>query len=59
MKLLNRAKKCGYKVLVVTLDTWALSWRPWDLDNAYVCSRAALLPHRAYNGVPRFRSLLA
>lgn len=22
--------------MVVTLDTWALSWRPWDLDSAYV-----------------------
>ncbi|MCJ1297710.1 hypothetical protein MMC08_000498 [Hypocenomyce scalaris] len=36
ISLLSRAKKCGYKVLVVTLDTWALSWRPLDLDNAYV-----------------------
>jgi lactate 2-monooxygenase len=33
---LNRAKKGGFKVLVVTLDTWALSWRPWDLDTAYM-----------------------
>ena len=23
-------------MLVVTLDTWALSWRPADLDNAYI-----------------------
>ena len=23
-------------MLVVTLDTWAASWRPWDLDNAYI-----------------------
>ncbi|KZF20857.1 FMN-dependent alpha-hydroxy acid dehydrogenase [Xylona heveae TC161] len=36
ISLLNRAKKAGYEVLVVTLDTWALSWRPWDLDEAYV-----------------------
>ncbi|KAL8949607.1 MAG: hypothetical protein Q9222_004292 [Ikaeria aurantiellina] len=35
-KLLRRAKSNGYKVLVVTLDTWALAWRPADLDNAYV-----------------------
>lgn len=21
---------------MVTLDTWAMSWRPWDLDNAFV-----------------------
>jgi len=34
--LLHRAKAAGYKVLVVTLDTWALAWRPADLDNAYV-----------------------
>ena len=34
-KLLRRAQSHGYKVLVVTLDTWALSWRPADLDNAY------------------------
>ena len=34
--LLSRAEKENYKVLVVTLDTWALSWRPWDLDAAYV-----------------------
>lgn len=36
VSLLQRAKKSGYRVLVVTLDTWALSWRPWDLDSAYV-----------------------
>jgi len=35
-QLLHRAKNNGFKVLVVTLDTWALSWRPWDLDNAYI-----------------------
>ncbi|KAL9089211.1 MAG: hypothetical protein Q9159_002682 [Coniocarpon cinnabarinum] len=34
--LLSRAKSLGYSVLVVTLDTWAMSWRPWDLDNAFV-----------------------
>ncbi|KDN44880.1 FMN-dependent alpha-hydroxy acid dehydrogenase [Tilletiaria anomala UBC 951] len=33
--LLDRAKKSGYKVLVVTLDTWSLGWRPRDLDIAY------------------------
>lgn len=30
--MLKRAKKSGYEVLVVTLDTWSLSWRPLDLD---------------------------
>lgn len=34
--LLKRAKDNGYKVLVVTLDTWALAWRPADLDGAYI-----------------------
>jgi len=36
LSLLSRAKKEGFSVLLVTLDTWALSWRPWDLDGAYV-----------------------
>ncbi|KAM0430137.1 hypothetical protein ACHAPT_006144 [Fusarium lateritium] len=34
--LLNRAKNSGYKVLVVTLDTFLLGWRPSDLDTAYL-----------------------
>ncbi len=33
---LHRAQKCGYSVLVVTLDTWLLAWRPRDLDQAYL-----------------------
>ncbi|KAL4804539.1 FMN-dependent dehydrogenase [Aspergillus unguis] len=33
--LLKRAKESGYKVLVVTLDTYMLGWRPSDLDNGY------------------------
>ncbi|PWY98168.1 FMN-dependent alpha-hydroxy acid dehydrogenase [Testicularia cyperi] len=33
--LLNRAKTAGYRVLVVTLDTWNLGWRPRDLDTTY------------------------
>lgn len=36
LSLLNRAKTNGFSVLVVTLDTWSLAWRPADLDNAYV-----------------------
>ncbi|KAI9839711.1 MAG: hypothetical protein M1837_002058 [Sclerophora amabilis] len=36
VSLLQRAKEAHYSVLVVTLDTWALAWRPADLDNAYV-----------------------
>jgi len=34
--LLSRAKKSGFKVLVVTLDTWNLAWRPADLDEGYI-----------------------
>lgn len=34
--LLNRAKANGYKVLVVTLDTFTLAWRPEDLDHSYL-----------------------
>ncbi|KAL9591692.1 MAG: hypothetical protein Q9179_007469, partial [Wetmoreana sp. 5 TL-2023] len=32
----GRAKSNGYTVLLITLDTWTLAWRPADLDNAYV-----------------------
>ncbi|RGP77038.1 lactate 2-monooxygenase [Fusarium longipes] len=34
--LLARAKASGYKVLVVTLDTFSLGWRPTDLDTSYL-----------------------
>ena len=34
--LLRRARAAGYTVLVVTLDTWQLGWRPHDLDAAYL-----------------------
>jgi lactate 2-monooxygenase len=34
--LLRRARDGGYMVLVVTLDTWQLGWRPHDLDAAYL-----------------------
>ncbi|RDW74775.1 alpha-hydroxy acid dehydrogenase [Coleophoma cylindrospora] len=33
--LLKRAKESGYRVLVVTLDTYILGWRPSDMDNGY------------------------
>jgi lactate 2-monooxygenase len=36
ISLLSRAENAGYEVLLVTLDTWTLGWRPWDLDHAYV-----------------------
>jgi lactate 2-monooxygenase len=34
--LLGRAQAAGYSVLVVTLDTRTLAWRPRDLANAYL-----------------------
>lgn len=34
--ILRRAKQNGFKVLVVTLDTFMLAWRPTDLDEAYL-----------------------
>jgi lactate 2-monooxygenase len=34
--LLGRAQAAGYSVLVVTLDTRILAWRPRDLDKAYL-----------------------
>lgn len=36
LSLLKRAKENGFSVLVVTVDTWSLAWRPADLDNAYI-----------------------
>ena len=34
--LLGRAEAAGYSVIVVTLDTRTLAWRPRDLDNGYL-----------------------
>jgi len=34
--LLKRAKESGYKVLVVTLDTTLVGWRPHDLQTSYL-----------------------
>jgi isopentenyl diphosphate isomerase/L-lactate dehydrogenase-like FMN-dependent dehydrogenase len=34
--ILQRAKAAGYTALVVTLDIFSMSWRPMDLDNAYL-----------------------
>ena len=34
--ILGRARANGFTTLVVTLDTWTLGWRPWDLDTANV-----------------------
>jgi len=36
VSILDRARDAGFSVLVVTLDTWTLGWRPMDLDRAYL-----------------------
>jgi isopentenyl diphosphate isomerase/L-lactate dehydrogenase-like FMN-dependent dehydrogenase len=36
LSFLNRARAAGFSVLVVTLDTPLLAWRPRDLDQAYL-----------------------
>jgi lactate 2-monooxygenase len=36
VSLLRRARAAGFTVLVVTLDTWTLGWRPHDLDQGYL-----------------------
>lgn len=36
ISLLQRAQRSGYSVLVVTVDTFALGWRPNDLDASYL-----------------------
>jgi lactate 2-monooxygenase len=30
----SRAEQCGYKAIVITLDTWITGWRPHDLNTA-------------------------
>lgn len=36
LSILKRARENGFTVLVVTLDTFLLGWRPTDLDNTYL-----------------------
>jgi lactate 2-monooxygenase len=36
LSLATRAERAGFAAIVVTLDTWALSWRPRDLEHAYL-----------------------
>ena len=36
VSLLERAQAAGYTALLVTLDTWMLGWRPYDLDHGYL-----------------------
>ena len=36
ISFLERAAAAGYRALLLTLDTYALGWRPRDLDNAFL-----------------------
>ena len=36
ISILDRARNAGYTALVITLDIFSMSWRPMDLDNAYL-----------------------
>jgi lactate 2-monooxygenase len=36
LSILRRAKASGFTALVVSLDTFAIGWRPHDLDTAYL-----------------------
>ena len=36
LSLLRRAKTSGYSALVVTVDTMAIGWRPFDVDSAFL-----------------------
>ncbi len=56
--LLRRARAAGYTVLVVTVDTWTLAWRPHDLDGAYLPFLQGLGTAIPYSD-PVFRSRLA
>lgn len=44
ISLLERAWKSGFDVLMLTVDTWQLGWRPTDINLAnYVYAFARLL----------------
>jgi lactate 2-monooxygenase len=36
VSLVTRAERAGFRAVVVTLDTWALAWRPRDLGHGYL-----------------------
>jgi lactate 2-monooxygenase len=56
--LVGRAEAAGYKMIVVTLDTWLTGWRPRDLTAAnFPQLRGHVLVN--YFSDPVFRSLLA
>jgi isopentenyl diphosphate isomerase/L-lactate dehydrogenase-like FMN-dependent dehydrogenase len=53
ISLLERAWKAGFDVLMLTVDTWQLGWRPTDINIAnYVCVRVRV----ASVGVPDVRA---
>ncbi|HVD03858.1 MAG TPA: lactate 2-monooxygenase [Candidatus Dormibacteraeota bacterium] len=58
LSLVRRAEAAGFGAVVVTLDTWTLSWRPRDLANGYLpfLTGAGLAN---YLSDPVFRSRLA
>jgi lactate 2-monooxygenase len=58
ISLLQRAKAAGFSVLVVTLDTWTLAWRPNDLDAAYLPFIRGIGNAIPFSD-PAFRALLA
>ncbi|KAI5211057.1 hypothetical protein AUEXF2481DRAFT_46726 [Aureobasidium subglaciale EXF-2481] len=35
ISMLHRAEKAGFTALFVTLDTYTIGWRPYDMDNGY------------------------
>ncbi|KAI0354824.1 FMN-dependent alpha-hydroxy acid dehydrogenase [Trametes cingulata] len=36
LSILSRAKQNGYTALVVTVDTMAIGWRPYDIDSTFL-----------------------
>lgn len=58
VSLLNRARANGFTVLVVTVDTWTLGWRPSDLDNGFLPFIRGMGTAATFSD-PAFRSDLA
>jgi len=56
--MLGRAQAAGYSVLVVTLDTRILAWRPRDLANGYLPFLRAI-GIQNYTSDPAFQASLA
>lgn len=55
--LVGRAEAAGYQAIVVTVDTWSLSWRPRDLQLAHLpFLHAKYIPN--YLSDPVFRARL-